>query len=117
MNIVTRRIYSPSSRADGFRMLCDRLWPRGLSRVKADVDYWAKDIAPSTALRQWFGHDVEKFAEFKCRYELELADNLSALEEVLKQVESQAVVTLLYASSEQRFNHTEVLAAFLRTRA
>lgn len=72
MKINIKRVYEKSSKADGKRILVDRLWPRGLTKEKADIDLWLKDIAPTTELRKWFGHDPDKWKEFQKRYRLEL---------------------------------------------
>ena len=75
MNIKIKRVYERPEKEDGTRILVDRLWPRGLTKAKASVDLWLKDIAPSTELRKWFGHDPGKWAEFKTRYRAELREN------------------------------------------
>jgi len=79
MPIHLKRVYEEKADGDGFRILVDRLWPRGLSKAKAHVDLWLKDIAPSTELRQWFGHDPARWTEFQRRYRDELAANAAAV--------------------------------------
>jgi len=75
MNIQLKRIYEPYSKEDGYRILVDRLWPRGFTKEKAALDLWLKEIAPSTELRKWFGHDPEKWKEFQKKYRIELKQN------------------------------------------
>ena len=93
------------------RQLVDRLWPRGLAKVKAKIDLWLKDVAPSTELRQWFGHDPEKWLEFKKRYRAELKDN-PALSE-LQALSRQGNITLIYAARDQLHNEAVVLKQIL----
>lgn len=108
-----KRIYEQPSTDDGYRVLVDRLWPRGVSKERAALDEWDKDIAPSTDLRKWFDHDPAKFDEFRARYEDELASN-PAVGKFAAQVASQATVTLLYGARDPRVNHAVVLADFLK---
>jgi uncharacterized protein YeaO (DUF488 family) len=113
---VIKRAYDPPSRRDGVRILVDRLWPRGLRKAATALDLWAKDVAPSPALRKWFDHRPERFAEFKRRYRKELKANSAALDE-LRRIK-QAKATLLYAARDPAINHAVVLAAALnRSRA
>ena len=111
MTIVIKRVYDPPEKSDGFRVLVDRLWPRGLTKEKAALDLWAKDIAPSTELREEFNHQPEKFAEFKKRYRLELSKNpaLAMFRKELKRPK----VTLLFGARDPRINHAAVLAEYL----
>lgn len=94
------------------RILVDRLWPRGLTKERARVDLWLKDIAPSTQLRKWFGHDPEKWAEFQRRYRLELKNNSEAAA-VLKAEAARGPVTLLYGTKDEKHNEAVVLQAVL----
>ena len=112
MTIAIKRVYDPPKASDGFRVLVDRLWPRGLTKEKAALDLWAKDIAPSTELRQEFNHRPEKFAEFKRHYRLELSKNpaLAAFRQELKRPK----VTLLFGASDPKINHAMVLAEYLK---
>jgi uncharacterized protein YeaO (DUF488 family) len=112
MTIVIKRVYDPPERSDGFRVLVDRLWPRGLTKEKAALDLWAKDIAPSTALREEFNHRPEKFAEFKKHYRLELSKNpaLAAFCQELKRPK----VTFLFGARDAKINHAAVLAEYLK---
>ena len=115
MGATLKRVYEPATSADGKRILVDRLWPRGLSKDKAKVDHWLKEVAPSTALRQWFGHDPEKWAEFQKRYRAELKSN-PAMDE-LRALSAQGSVTLLYAARDQVHNEAVVLQKILNAAA
>ncbi|HZJ95828.1 MAG TPA: DUF488 domain-containing protein [Thiopseudomonas sp.] len=108
MKINIKRVYAKPSDADGKRILIDRLWPRGLSKEKACVDLWLKDIAPSTELRKWFAHDPEKWDEFKARYLQELKANDEAVE-ALKDELSKGKVTLVYGAKDEAHNDAVVL--------
>lgn len=110
-----KRAYEPSSPADGLRILVDRLWPRGLSRKKAAIDEWTKDVAPSAALRQWFGHDPAKWPEFRRRYRREL----TAHRDIVRRIASLARrrrVTLVYSAKDEDHNDAVVLAAAIKAR-
>ena len=111
MNVMLKRAYESPAMSDGERILVDRLWPRGLAKVKAKIDLWLKDVAPSTELRQWFGHDPEKWSEFKKRYRAELKNN-PALSE-LQALSRQRDVTLVYAAKDQLHNEAVVLKEIL----
>lgn len=108
-----KRIYEDAASSDGFRVLVDRLWPRGLKKENAHVDLWVKNIAPSNELRKWFHHEDEKWGEFEQRYQKELTANKEALEEVLHQLQKHPVVTLLYGAHNKEHNNAVVLRAFL----
>jgi uncharacterized protein YeaO (DUF488 family) len=108
---VTKRAYDPPSSKDGVRILVDRLWPRGLRKDAAVLDLWAKELAPSPALRKWFDHRPERFAEFKWRYRDELKRNPVAFDELCHI--GRAKATLLYAARDPAINHAVVLADFL----
>jgi uncharacterized protein YeaO (DUF488 family) len=110
-SIQIKRAYEPPSPEDGKRILIDRLWPRGLSKEKAALDLWDKDIAPTTSLRKWFDHRPDRFAEFKQRYRDELKSN-PAVPEILRQI-GRSKTTLVYAAHDPAVNHAVVLAAFL----
>jgi uncharacterized protein YeaO (DUF488 family) len=103
-----KRAYDPAGPEDGTRILVDRLWPRGLSRDEAKVDHWLKDVAPSTELRRWFGHDPAKWTEFRRRYEAELAGN-PALEELRALIRRDRHVTLLFGARDVEHNNAVVL--------
>lgn len=115
MNVPrTKRIYDQAAPDDGFRVLVDRLWPRGVSKDKAQVDLWLKDIAPSTELRHWFHSGAGDFAEFSERYLAELDANpaVARLERLLTE---QPVVTLLYSVRDEESNHARILQRYLST--
>jgi len=116
MKIQMKRVYDEPSEADGQRILIDRLWPRGLSKAKAKVDLWLKAVAPSTPLRQWFGHDPEKWEEFKQRYTDELAQNSEAVAQ-LRALLAQGTVTLLYGAKDKEHNDAVVLQEYVEKRA
>jgi uncharacterized protein YeaO (DUF488 family) len=111
--IRIKRIYDPPERGDGYRALVDRVWPRGVSRERAQLDEWAKDLAPSSELRRWFGHDPNRFKEFGSRYRAELAARPEPVEAMRRRAEREPV-TLLYAARDPRHNHALVLAEVLR---
>lgn len=108
MNILLKRVYEEPSSADGKRILIDRLWPRGLTKEKAKIDLWIKDIAPSTALRKWFGHDPLKWDEFKKRYRKEIKENTAGATQLKQQLE-KGKVTLVYAAKDETHNDAVVL--------
>lgn len=112
MTIQVKRAYDPPDPSDGVRILVDRLWPRGLTKQSVGADLWLKDIAPSTALRQWFGHDPEKWDEFRARYFLELRSQAEALAQIEKYAR-EGVVTLVYGAKDQEHNDAVALKEFL----
>ncbi len=112
MTLQIKRIYEPPSKEDGVRILVDRLWPRGVSKDEAHVDAWLKDIAPSADLRRWFGHDTDKWSEFRRRYKAELDDNPAAVDELKRQID-QSPVTLLYGAKDTEHNNAVVLRDFV----
>ena len=103
-----KRVYDPYAKADGMRVLVDRLWPRGMKKEEAGVDLWLKEIAPSDALRKWFSHDPDKWQEFKKRYKKELEDGQDVIED-LKKAAQKETVTLLYAAKDTERNNAVVL--------
>lgn len=111
-NFQIKRMYDEPTAGDGYRVLVDRLWPRGVSKERAQLDEWNKEIAPSPELRKWFDHKPERFKEFTARYQEELARN-SAVGVFLKNVQSQKFVTLLYGAKDPKINHAVVLKQFL----
>jgi uncharacterized protein YeaO (DUF488 family) len=115
MEVRLRRVYEPASPDDGKRILVDRVWPRGLSKDEARLDEWVKDVAPSTELRRWYAHDVERFAEFTRRYDTELAEpeRASALGH-LRELAGRGTVTLLTATRDVEHSQAAVLAGRLR---
>ncbi|TMQ94752.1 DUF488 family protein [Actinomadura soli] len=115
MGVRLRRVYEPVSSGDGKRILVDRVWPRGLSKEKARLDEWAKDVAPSTELRKWYGHCVDKFDEFARRYKAELDDpERAAALSRLRELSEQGPVTLLTATRDVDHSQAAVLAEVLR---
>ena len=112
--IRVKRIYEDPSRDDGVRVLVDRLWPRGLSREKAKVDLWLKEIAPSDTLRKWFGHDETKWTQFEERYFAELDEKGEILERVSRM--SKKRVTLLYGARDEKHNNAVALKEYLTVR-
>ena len=113
-SLKLKRIYAPPAKSDGFRILVDRLWPRGLSKQKAKVDHWLRDIAPSTALRRWYGHDPARWPEFRRRYAGELKAQPGALKELQALLKAHPTVTLLFSSKEEKLNNAVALKAYLR---
>jgi len=114
-NIRIKRVYEAPDSRDGFRILVDRLWPRGLSRETARIDLWMKDIAPSTALRKWFAHEPEKWPVFRQRYLAELEQNRQLLEALVELAGKHKRTTLLYAASDKDHNNATVLLEALKT--
>jgi uncharacterized protein YeaO (DUF488 family) len=110
-----KRVYEPPTRSDGYRVLVDRLWPRGLSKERAAIDEWMKDVAPSARLRQWFGHDPDKWPEFQRRYRRELRTRADDIGHIAKRA-SRGTVTLVYAARDEAHNDAVVLAAVVRAR-
>ena len=114
MEIKIKRAYDSPSDDDGYRILVDRLWPRGISKEKAKVDFWPKELAPSTELRRWYGHDPEKWSEFKSRYFAELDGNPELVNELLEYVR-KGTVTFIYSSKEQRLNNAVALREYVES--
>lgn len=110
--IGIKRIYEPYDSKDGFRILVDRLWPRGMKRENARIDLWMKEIAPSTALRTWFGHDPAKWEEFKQRYWKELKDN-DAVSKLIDLFNEKDHITLLYGAKDEKHNQAVLLRDFV----
>lgn len=110
--ILLKRVYEAADAADGLRVLVDRLWPRGIKKENARIDLWAKEAAPSNALRKWFGHDPEKFTAFADRYREELEQD-GALESLRRQLEGHDTVTLLFAAKDTSHNNAVVLRQLL----
>ena len=107
-NLQLKRAYDPAAPSDGTRILVDRLWPRGVSKERADLAEWMKDIAPSTALREWFGHDPARWAEFQTRYRAELADHQAELDQI-RALARKGMVTLVYSARDEAHNDAVVL--------
>ena len=112
MVIKLKRAYEEPESGDGFRVLVDRLWPRGVSKDSARIDLWLKEIAPSTALREWFGHDPSKWTEFRKRYFRELDHNPKTVDQLREQARL-GMVTLVYGAKDQEHNDTVALKEYL----
>ena len=110
-----KRVYEPAARTDGVRLLVERLWPRGVKKEKLGLDGWLKDVAPSTELRKWFGHDPAKWKEFQRRYWSEIDAHPGALEPILD-AQSKGVVTLLFSSHDAVHNNVVALMAYLEAK-
>lgn len=110
--IGLRRVYEKAAKADGFRILVERLWPRGVSKEKASIDLWMKEIGPSTELRKWYSHDVEKWPEFKKRYTAELKKKKDLIDEI-KARAKKGKVTFVYAAHDEEHNSAVVLRGYL----
>ena len=115
MSIAIKRVYEPVARHDGFRVLVDRIWPRGVSKEGAHIDLWLRDIGPSTALRKWFHHDPARWKTFCTRYRKELREK-SDLLKLLQQHATRGPVTLLYSARDEQFNQAAALKLFLEQR-
>lgn len=115
MTINIKRVYEEQSSDDGQRILIDRLWPRGLTKEKAKIDLWLKEIAPSTQLRQWFGHDPNKWNEFQKRYRAELEKNKEIVSELVTQLK-KGKTTLVYSAKDEEHNDAVVLKEYLEKR-
>lgn len=115
--IQLKRAYEPASRGDGDRVLVDRMWPRGLRKADAHIDDWLKDVAPSNELRRWFGHDPQRFPEFRERYRRELRSEpaRAALAKLARRA-ARGTVTLVYAARDELHNNAVVLAQELGRR-
>lgn len=115
MSLKIKRVYDPPGDHDGARVLVDRLWPRGVTRTRAQLDDWLKDLAPSPALRQWWNHDPERMVEFTERYRAELHDaaHQSALARLRGIIADHPTTTLLYGADDPVINHAHVLQNYL----
>ena len=115
MIVRLKRVYAPAEPGDGFRILVDRLWPRGLAKESARIDLWLKDIAPSTELRKWFGHDSKRWRSFRTKYFREIDARPDTLAVLLDHVHKEPV-TLVYAAREERYNDAVALNEYLSSR-
>jgi uncharacterized protein YeaO (DUF488 family) len=109
-----KRVYVPAKPADGYRVLVDRIWPRGVSKEKAGIDLWMKEIAPSDHLRKWFAHDARRWVEFQKRYRGELRAKAELTEQLRELAKAHRTVTLIYSARDERRNQAVVLCAFLQ---
>lgn len=114
-HLSTRRIYESRAEAEGYHVLVDGMWPRGISKADANIDEWLKDIAPSTELRRWFAHDPDKWPEFRKRYFRELDANPEAVKRLIGMIR-QGPVTLVYAARDTEHNNARVLKTYLEGR-
>ena len=112
VTIRLKRVYEPPSPDDGTRILVERLWPRGVNKQTAAIEHWAKEVAPSPELRKWYGHDVEKWDEFRRRYEAELDQKTNLLDDLKKRVK-EGPVTFVYAAKDEEHNSAMVLREYL----
>ena len=112
---TVKRVYDHASRSDGTRLLVERLWPRGISKAKLRLDGWLKEVGPSTDLRKWFGHDPDKWGEFRRRYFRELDSRPEAWRPIVAAA-TRGIVTLIYSSHDTRHNNAVVLEEYLRKR-
>ncbi|MBW7951287.1 MAG: DUF488 family protein [Chitinophagaceae bacterium] len=112
--IYIKRIYEPPEKKDGYRILIDRLWPRGIAKQEARIDVWLKEIAPSTELRKWFNHDAVKWKEFKEKYKKELKNNLELVHQIKALEKEKKIITLLFAAKETAYNNAQVLIDVLK---
>lgn len=115
IRINIKRIYEPPSGEDGYRVLVDRLWPRGIKKELAAIDEWAKDLAPSPELRKWFDHDPQHWPTFQKHYKEELKTN-EAVKTFVRTHAGKKVITLLYAAKSEEYNHALVLQDYLKAR-
>lgn len=115
MKVRLKRVYETFEDDDGFRVLVDRLWPRGMKKEDIKLDYWASDLAPTNELRKWFGHDVKKWNEFKKRYMNELEANSEYVHELLS-MSDKSILTLLYSAKNRDYNQAVVLKKFIEDR-
>ena len=112
MNIQLKRVYHAASQGDGYRLLVDRIWPRGLGKEEARIDDWMKEIAPSTTLRKWFGHEPVKWEEFRRRYFAELSDHPELVERLVA-IARSGTLTLVYSARDEEHNNAVALREFL----
>lgn len=113
--LLTKRVYDASTADDGYRVLVDRLWPRGETHERANLDLWLKDIAPSTELRTWWNHDPDRMDQFAERYQAELDENRTSVDELLALLRARPTVTLVYAAHDALINHAIVLQRYIQT--
>lgn len=112
-DVRIKRIYDKPARSDGFRILVDRIWPRGVTKQQVSLDAWGRALAPSTALRKWFGHDPKRWSRFRERYRAELREHAVELDALRRRAARQRV-TLLYAARDSRINHAVVIEELVR---
>jgi uncharacterized protein YeaO (DUF488 family) len=110
----TKRIYDPAEAADDYRVLVDRVWPRGVSKEKARLDLWMKEIAPSDQLRKWFAHDPKRWMEFRQRYQEELKTKRELIHQLRESEREHGTVTLIYSARDEQRNQAVALCAYLQ---
>lgn len=115
-DIKLKRVYLPAARTDGYRILVDRVWPRGVTKAKARVDEWLRDVAPSDALRKWFGHDRDRWPEFKRRYLKEIGANRAATQKLVDTIKAHPNFTILFGAHDEECNQAVVLCIYLKRR-
>jgi uncharacterized protein YeaO (DUF488 family) len=113
LDVHTKRVYEPAEPDDGYRVLIDHIWPRGVSKERADLNEWARELAPSDDLRKWFNHIPDRFPEFRSRYRDELKSHTDKLDELRDRARKQRV-TIVYAARDEQHNNAVVLAGMLR---
>lgn len=116
MHISIKRVYDPWTESDGFRILVDRVWPRGISKADAHIALWLKAIAPSTELRKWFNHEVDKWPEFQRKYTLELDNAPDAAHAFQEAIRGKDKITLVYGAKDEKHNQAVVLRDYFATR-
>ncbi|MEZ6131232.1 MAG: DUF488 family protein [Planctomycetaceae bacterium] len=114
-HIQITRAYDVDESTKGYRVLVDRLWPRGIKKESLRLDHWAKELAPSTKLRKWFDHDPERWDDFQRRYEEELAERNTEMRQLMEEVGDSQTILLIYAAKDQYHNHATVLRRVLET--
>ncbi len=114
MRIRMKRAYDKPAKNDGYRILVDRMWPRGIKKEDANIDLWLKEIAPSSNLRKWFKHDPDKWPEFKSRYFKELEQKTEEVEELRKRAEEKTV-TLIFSAKDPEYNNAVALKEYIET--
>ena len=114
VEVRTKRIYDPAEPGDGYRLLIDHVWPRGISKARARLDEWARELAPSDDLRRWFGHDPKRFAQFRSRYRRELHNQADDRLDELRARARRGALTILYAARDREHNNAVVLAEVLK---
>jgi uncharacterized protein YeaO (DUF488 family) len=113
LDVRTKRVYEPADPADGYRVLIDHVWPRGVSRERARLDEWARELAPSDELRTWFDHVPERFEEFRTRYRRELSDHAERIDE-LRERARKGSLTIVYAARDEEHNNAVVVCELVR---
>jgi uncharacterized protein YeaO (DUF488 family) len=111
--IKLKRVYDQPEKEDGFRILVERLWPRGMTKEKAKIDQWLREVAPSQELRKWYGHDLDKWNEFQRRYREELNSNPQAIDELRALIEQHPTVSFVYAAKDEQHNSALLLRDYL----